>query len=527
MEKKSLFAVFGAILLITSGLTFAGCIQDTEEEGLEIGVQVTHTDIVVYWDPSHSYSNEITMMHNAYETLTRYDPDDDELKGVLAEDWEVSDDSLTWSFELKEGVKFHDGTEMTAEDVKFSFERTIEEEAGASFLFSAVDEITAVDDYTVEFEVNEPTPLDMLSASSYGGFIYSKSKAEEVDNYHDWFNEHNTAGTGPYQVDEYVQGERLVMKRHDDYRGEWKEDQVDQVIIRKISDATTRRHEIESGEVDIIERLPYEQYTEAEKDENVEVVKTESFQNILGMFNTESEPFDDIHFREAVSWAVPYDDIVEEVYHGDATQARGAIPHGMWGHAEDLDQFEMDMEKAEDALNQSEYNPEDIEIDATYTSGNSAQERILSLMQAQLDELGIDMSIRGMEWSAQWEKARHEDPDERQDLFVFYWWPDEASPYSWLSNLFMSEEEPYFNLAYYSNEEVDNLTQEAREKAGIDRDQAADMYIEAQQEIMKDVPSLFLMDEMYMRTVRSEINGYEDNPAYPNVVFWYDITIEE
>ncbi len=524
MKKLGKLGVFIAVvLLMTSGLAFSGCIEDDEDEEL-IGFQATRSEIMIFWDPSDSFSNEIIAMHNMYETLTRYEPEDDEIEGILAEDWDVDEDGTTWTFELREGVEFHTGGEMTAEDVKYSIERTMDRGRGAAFIWDAVEEIEVVDDYTVEFQLSEPAPLDLIAASSYGGFIFSKEQGEEVDDLHEWFNEANSAGTGPYMPETWDEEERLVLDRHDDYWQGWNEDQFDRVVIRNIPEATTARLEIEGGDVHYVERLPYEEREAAAEHENIDIIETESFQNMFGLMNTEAMPFDDPVFREAISYALPYEDIVNEIYHGAARQAKGSIPYGMWGHGEDLMQYEEDLEKAQELLEDSEYSDEldDITIEATYTEGNVMQERVLTILDSNLDELGIDMDIRGMPWDPQWEKARAEDPEERQDLFMFYWWPDVPSPYSWMANLWMSEEEPFFNLAYYSNPEVDELIEEARTTAGIDRDEAEELYIEAQELILEDTPSLFVVDEMYARAVRTELGGFEDNPSYPHVVWWYD-----
>ncbi|MFP4052155.1 MAG: ABC transporter substrate-binding protein [Thermoplasmata archaeon] len=528
MKRQKLCTVILVFVLTASFLAMSGCTEKSEKT-TTIGIQATRTDIVVYWDPSDSFSNEITTMHNVYETLLRYHPIDDEIEGVLAKDWSKSSDGLSWTFELREGVKFHDGTEMTAEDVKFSIERTMERGEGASFIWNPVDNIEIVDEYTVKFNLKEPAPIDLISASSYGSFIFSKDKADEVDDLHEWFNEHKDAGSGPYTIDSYTQGEKLVLKKFDDYWQGWdsNKNKFDQVVIRNIPEATTARQELEGGNVHVVERLPYEQLQEAKKKDNVELKETPSFQNMIGFFNTEKKPFDDIKFRKAVSYAVPYQDIVDEVYHGNARQGRGPIPYGMWSHSQDLMQYEEDLDKAEQLFEESEYNPENIDLEATFTQGNSQEEAFLTLLQASLSDFGIDMQIRSMPWTQQWDKAKSSNPTNRQDLLVMYWWPDVASPYSWFGSLYLTEDEPFFNMAYYSNQTVDNMVEEGRRLSGIDRDEAEQKYVDAQETIIDQAPTIFVVDEMYVRAKSTSLKGYDDNPAYPHVVWWYDCYLEE
>ncbi|MFW5898540.1 MAG: ABC transporter substrate-binding protein, partial [Candidatus Saliniplasma sp.] len=239
MKKEKIGAILLVLILTAGFITLSGCVEEEDEE--IIGIQSTRSEIMIFWDPSDSFSNEIIAMHNIYETLLRYDPLEDELEGVLAEDWSSSEDGLTWTFELKEGVEFHTGGEMTAEDVKFSIERTIDRGRGASFIWGPLEEIEIVDDYTVRFNLNEPAPIDLIAASSYGSFIFSKQQADEVDDLHEWFNDENSAGTGPYVPESWEREERLVMTRFDDYWQGWDSDEkkFDRVVIRNIPEATT------------------------------------------------------------------------------------------------------------------------------------------------------------------------------------------------------------------------------------------------------------------------------------------------
>jgi peptide/nickel transport system substrate-binding protein len=128
-----------------------------------------------------------------------------------------------------------------------------------------------------------------------------------------------------------------------------------------------------------------------------------------------------------------------------------------------------------------------------------------------------------MTWDAQWELGQS-DPENAQDVFVMYWWPDYVSPISWLYNMYRTEEETLFNLGYYSNPEFDELIDTADAISGSDREGATEMFIQAQELLVDDAVSVFFYDVANTHVGRADIQGYVDNPAYPHVLFAYDLS---
>jgi peptide/nickel transport system substrate-binding protein len=131
--------------------------------------------------------------------------------------------------------------------------------------------------------------------------------------------------------------------------------------------------------------------------------------------------------------------------------------------------------------------------------------------------------VRGLAWPAQWGKAKSSDPAERQDILLFYWWPDYADPYSWFINLFHTEDKPFFNLSYYSNPKLDQMIDSVESLAATDRDQAISTYQTMQEMLLADMPAISLYTQVYQKAMQSSLGGFLDNPAYPNVVFGYDL----
>lgn len=172
--KKSLVLLV-CLLLIGSILAACGGNAATPaQKPARFAVYALNSEPLTSWDPAIEYSNGIHVHNNMYEQLLRYDTAAKKAVPLLAESFTVSDDGLTYTFKLRKGVKFQNGDEMTAEDVKFSIERTMELGAGASYIWSAVEAINVVDPQTVEFKLAYKAPLELIASTGYAAFIYSK-----------------------------------------------------------------------------------------------------------------------------------------------------------------------------------------------------------------------------------------------------------------------------------------------------------------------------------------------------------------
>lgn len=488
-------------------------------------------DIIVFWDPSDTYSNEIVAMNNFYEQLVRYTPLKDKVMPVLAEKWDISDDGLVWTFYLRKGVKFHCGNEMTAEDVKFSVERTKKRGKGAAFIWGSVKKIDVVDKYTVKFTLDYPAPLDLIASAGYCAHMFCKKCTEahgkeKGDDGHKWFAEGNECGTGPYKLQGYTKSE-LVMTRFDDYWGGWTGKHFDQAIIKSVPERSTARQMLEAGQVDIVNDLPIEMLETLGKNPNIEITSTPAFQNLFGLLNTKKAPLDNELVRKAIAYAFPYDTVIQHIWKGNATQSKGAIPKGLWGYCDDIFQYTHDLEKAKELLTRAGYPTGGFKLTLTYNSGDENERKTAELFKPELAKLGIDLDIRGMPWESQWSLGKATNPEDRQHIFLFYWWPDYPDPLSWLQSMFHSEDEITFNLSYYYNEKADTLIDKASRIAGIDRDKAARLYCDAQNILVDDAVALFIWDQMYRRAKQRSLKGYNDNPAYPHVVFFYEVYREK
>jgi peptide/nickel transport system substrate-binding protein len=483
------------------------------------------SEVMVSWDPADSYSNEVIAMQNMYETLTRYDSETQEVVPLLASSWESNDDGTEWTFTIRDDVTFHSGRSMTSKDVKASIERTMEIGGGAAYIWGAVKSIETPDPTTVAFTLKYSSPLDLIASADYAAYIYDTQAAGDQD-LAKWFADGSEAGTGPYMLDSWDQGAdvELRLKAFPDYWGGWDGTRYQNVIFRVVPEATTAAQLLRSGEVTWVQRLNPQLWASFQDDPNVTTTTTASWQTLLAMLNTADGPLADRKVRQAVMAGIDYEGMMQALQ-GGAEPLSGVVPPGLWGHVDDLYPTH-DPEMATSLLNEAGYGPdgESMDLELTYVNGDSDEQLVGTLMKSNLADLNVNVDVRGMQWTAQWAKGKSANVEERQDIFLFYWWPDYADPYSWFINLFHTEDPPFFNLSYYSNPELDQQMEEAEELAASDRERSAQIFGDMQVTLYDEVPSVSLYTQTYQRAMLNTFGGYVDNPAYPNVVFVYELT---
>lgn len=473
-------------------------------------------------DPSASVSGDARVLANLYETLTFVNPPGSEeiLSPKLATSWESSEDGTEWTFQIREGVKFHDGTDLNAEAVKKSIDRTIEMGVGSSYIWEALEEITVDDEYTVTFHLKNAAPLDLIAASGYAAWIFSPTAAEEHDT--EWFQDH-AAGTGPYTLESRTRGENVVLKAFEDYWGGWEPGQFSLGVIEIVDDTVVRQQMIESGDADITYGLARESLPALQENPDVTVDIGISYENMMSWFNTTKPPLDDPLVRQALSYAMPYDEIVTGVLQGGGTQARGPVPVGVWGRSDELSQYEYDLDKAAELLAEAGYPDGGFDLVYTFVAGDFDEQQVGELWKAELAKLGINLELQGMTWAAQWDLSKA-DPAAAQDIYTMWWYPDIVTPNSFLYLTFHCEDTTLYNVAYYCNPEFDELLDEANILAATDRDEATRLYVEAQEILVEEAPAAFIFDNAGIHVLRSDIEGYVNNPAYPHFFFFYDLS---
>lgn len=497
--------------------------EPTEAPAVPRILRVAATASVTTWDPSSSFSTEALYMANLYEPLVWINSDGS-FKPALAESWDVSDDGLAWTFHIREGVKFHDGESLTADTVVASIERTRALGTGASWIWWMVETIDAVDDLTVAFTLSMAYPLDRVAASTYAAWIMSPTAAAYEDS--EWFEAGNEAGSGPWMLESYTPDEEIVLTRFEDYWGGWDDKQFDKVVISIVPEQIVQSQMLEGGEVDLALSLPAENQEDFEANADFVVYEDATLFNYVGLMNTQKEPLNDPLVRQAIAYAIPYEDVVAVGAGGLGQQARSPVPNGLWPYSDEVFQYGYDPDKAADLLEQAGYPGGGFSLVLTHAAENLSEERFAPVIKDALADIGIELEIRPMLWTQQWELAMG-DPAEAQDMFLLLWWPTISDGYDNLTSMFQCEESPFFSLAYYCNEEYDALTSEALALTGTDPETAQEKYIEAMNILVEDSPSLFLYDTRVFRPVPTYLEGYEYNANYPFSTFFYPIRMNQ
>lgn len=528
--KKTGTSIIAVILVMA--LVLAGCSSGQESTSGEsnteapdqkdpnIAIIAYNSEPVLDWDPSSGSSNETIVFHNVYETLTRYNATTLEIDPLIAESYEASEDGLTWTFVIRQGMKFHDGTDVNAEAVKFSIDRTRDINMGSAYVWDAVDTIEVVDEYTVQFNLAYPTPLQYVASSGYAAFIMSPTAIEA--NGEDWLKEGNDAGSGPYVVAKSTMGEEVVLQAFPEYWGGWTEGQYDTVVIKKISETSSRRQLVESGEVTAAYELPAEDVEALSTNDGVNIVQAKTFTNLLFQLNTQVEPLNNVKVRQALSYAFPYEDVLLYAAGGYGSKPRGVIPEGIVGHSDEVPQYTFDLDKAKELLVEAGHPDGGFELDLHYLSGDELQKKTAELYKSELGKIGVTLNIRSMPWDSYYDVALSPNPEDRQDIFALYWWPDNALPASWFYMLYYTEEMISWNMSYYSDPAYDALIDEAEGLVYSDIESAEKLYIEANTKIVDEALSLYALDMDRQYVTNASMEGLIPNPAYDTVIFFYD-----
>jgi ABC-type transport system substrate-binding protein len=487
-------------------------------------LSVATTANVTTWDPVQSFSTEAMYMANIYEGLLRVNPPDaaEPYTPLLAESWEVSEDGLTWTFNLRDGVFFHDGEPMNAAAVKASIE-AVKERGGAGFIWAPLDTIEAVDDLTVQMNLSYSAPMELIAGSTYGAWIVSPNALDAAAADETYFEAGVEAGTGPWMLESFTPDEEILLTQFPEYWGGWDGERSDKVLLSIVPEAVQQQLLLEGGEVDLATRLPLEATEEFGNRDGFSVVNETSWFNYLAYFNTAKAPLDDPLVRQALSYAIPYEDLIAIGPLGLATQARGPVPAGVFPYSENTPQYSQDLDKAKALLEEAGVG-DGFSIRMTYAAENEIEGRIAPVIQAAFAEIGVELQIEAIGFGQQWEEAKG-DPAEAQDIFVVLYWPtyaDAGADNLW--SLFRSSEAPFFNLSYWVNEDYDALIDEAGALTVTDPEASFALYEEAQKLLVDEAPGAFFFDADAVYVVPDHVSGFEYNMNYPFSLFFYNMS---
>ncbi len=483
----------------------------------------TYTPVMIDgWDPATEYSNGIIAMSNMYETLTRYNTVTHKVGPLLATSWSSTHGGLTWTFQLRHGVHFHTGRLLTAPAAKAAILRTAKLNGGAAYIWGAVKTIDTPGTYTLVFHLKYPAPLDLEASADYSAYIYD-TKAAGSGDLAKWLNAPHDAGTGPYTIATWNKGQEfeVVEKAYPKYWGGWSGAHFKRVVFRVVPQDTTAAQLLRTGQVSFVEQLSPSLWKSLRGAAGIRLMSAPSWQNLLGQLNSKALSLPE---RQAISYGINYRGIIAALQ-GAGVPSSGIVPAGLLGHFSDLPNYSYDPAKATQLLNQVGYGPgkKRLNLSLTYTQGDSNEQVVATLIKSSLAKLNIHLTVQSLAWPTQWGKAKSASAAQHQDIFMEYWWPDYADPYSWFINLLYTQKQPYFNLSYYSNRSLDSQINKVESLVATNRTAGDQLYRSMQVTILRQAPIAFLYNANYQYAMTSNFSGLQVNQAYPNVVFAYNL----
>ena len=498
----------------------------------------------------------LRVVEQMFEGLTALEPGTTDVVPGLAESWETSEDGLTWTFTLKEGVTFHDGEPFNAEAVCFNFERwynfpeAFQSDAaayywkygfGGGFKNPGTDQpgpadslyksCTAVDETTVELQLTKPSAV-LLSALTLPSLSMASPKALQDFNADEgtvdeeagvfqptgtYATEHPT-GTGPYKFGSWTRSESLELVRNDDYHGETAN--LEKIIFRPISDPTARLQALQSGELDGYAGVEPQDLETVQSDDNLQLLERPALNVGYIAFNQQHPPLDKLEVRQAIAHAINRQQVVDTFYGGLGEVATQFQPPGIFGWTDTVTQYEFDPEKSKQLLQQAGLTLP-VKIDFWYPTDVSRSympdpKRNFEAFSQQMENAGFDVVPHNAPWSPDYLGA---EASGKYPVYLIGWIADLGDPDNFLGTFFQDPNDEFG----FTNPEIHNLLDRAEQEA--DPDARTQLYVEANQKIMDFLPGLPYVHAKSALAFKSTVDGYVPSPV--EVEHFSTVTIGE
>ena len=554
--KKKLSLILAAAL--TAGLALTGCggskTSDTTEntagaesetaaevKGVDVdttGYLVAALNADIQTADVQKTSKDYEVPFNIFDRLVDVEVDADgnsKIVPSLAENWDISDDGLEYTFHLRQGVKFHNGNDFTAEDVAYTFHRMLTVEGGVNTEFidqiKGADELLAgetdtlegvevVDDYTIKVTLKEPFAGFLASISSPGVSIYD-SEATEAAGDQFGMDPAVTVGTGPFEFSSWSFNNQLVLTRNEDY---WKgASKLPGVVIKIIPDTETQSMMFESGELDILD-LDYaadsvDRFTETYPDQ---IVQGPRVGIVYFTMNFNKEPFQDVRVRKAVQMSIDRQAILDALYGGRGQVEQGIFPHGLIGFNPDQEEIKYDPEAAKALLAEAGYaDGFDMEI-AADSSASDTMTMALEIVSDQLAEVRIRAEIKNYDEST-WLETRKSG---ELGSFMSTWSADYNDPDNFIYTFFGNEEKTKIRSINYPDTEV--MARVAKARTIVNEDERLAEYKALEEKIVhEDAAWVPMFSRLHLFAVSKRVEGFAPLWSGLSDQLFYNVSINE
>ncbi|MHA7602390.1 glutathione ABC transporter substrate-binding protein GsiB [Alicycliphilus sp. T452] len=444
-----------------------------------------------------------------YEGLFQFDKDL-KVRNVLAESHDVSKDGLVYTFKLRQGVKFHDGTDFNAEAVKVNLDRVMDpaNRLLRATQFNRIAKVEAVNPQTVRITLKEPFGPFINSLAHASAAIISPAALKKWGSKDIAFH---PVGTGPYEFVEWKQTEAIVGKK---FAGYWKKGypRIDQITWKPVLENNTRAAMLQTGEADFAYPVPYEQAANLKKADKVEVVSTPSIIVRFLAMNVLQKPYDNPKVRQAIAYAINKEALAKVAFGGYAFPAQGIVPQGIQ-YAVKMDPIPYNVQKARELLKEAGY-PNGFESTLWGAYSNTTTQKVLQFVQQQLQQVGIKLQVQALEvgqrteWVDAWP-----DPKTAKVRLYYTGWSSSTGEADWaLRPLFATESwaPKLNNMSFYSNEVVDGGI--AKALVTTDSNERAAFYKTVQEQLMKDLPRIPLVTEENLSAHAKRLSGVHVMP---------------
>lgn len=448
---------------------------------------------------------------NLYDGLMRWLDNPPQLEPWLAESYDISEDGLQYTFTLREGALFHDGTPVEASDVVYSIERILALKKGAYSLFSDViapGSTEAPDARTVVFNLTKPSAIFLATVPEIHIVNEDLVRANEVDG--DWggaWLSSNDAGSGSFELSRYDPAIGFQATRFEDHFMGWGENYLDEIEFRTVVEINSRVLGLLNGDFHGTDGyLPQDQVKRLVDSDETYVMEEESMRIFYSIIHNGREPFDDVNLRKAISYAFDYDGFNQDILSGSVARNPVPLPNNIWGAPEDAEGYTYDLEKAAEYLAKVEGEIPTITIGAL--AGYGQTEQAAALLQNGLNKIGLETRIVAEPWSVVSNKMR----DEQQMYDTLFLWRSTyyADPNNWVGEMYACDQIGARNNSWYCNEEVDKLLMDAR----VETDQAkrAENYSKAAKMVTDDAAGVFIYNTKWFGPFNNRVKGVRFSP---------------
>ena len=471
---------------------------DTAAQGRDTLVIAMNADIVSMDPQLRRDVPSGRLKHMVFETLVRIDENGDILP-VIASDWEIIDDT-TIHFTIPSGIRFHNGDELTIDDILFSFYRGMDAPQTGIFL-APIDVLNsrAIDANTLELNLHHPFGAIFSVLADTGAAIVNKRHVQEVGD--DEFAS-NPVGTGPFVFGDWVPGDRVTLTRFEDFHGT--PPRINTLVFRVITEATNRSIELETGNVDIALDIAPAEVSRIENHPDLVMERGFSTSVTYMAMNNSREPFNDVRVRQAITLALDLPAIVGAVFEGAGDVGRGPMPASLPGFNNNIQPAQQNVERARELLAEAGF-PDGFST-AILTSDHQQRLDFSEIAQNQLRAIGIEVDVNVLEWGAFLDAIFAGEHD--MTVLGFSFGPNPASG---LESLFSSSSfGPDGNISWFANDRVDYLIDRARTEMNYNA--RMDMIREIQEIINEEAPWVFIWQGENLNGTTNALRGFRNAP---------------